>query len=689
MIILYEKDTTSFDNNGICILDPVRCEVHEVAGGQYELELHHPYDQYGKYSMLMEERLIKAPVPPVYIPETVMPQLDVIKTTEEATIYSKIPVTKYNNPNWKIIQNVRLHQQAYTYRSNAYYNAGAVVCSSDRVYRAKTGINGVAPGIASVWEYLGSLSDANSVIDGGSIVAVLPANTNVYKVADASGGYMRVRTTDNKVGFISSSLCTTTTEHYQETIPAQTIKDQIFRIYDISSDDETGLLVIRARHISYDFRRNGLYECKVTNVTPAQAIVAIQGALILDDERRIACNITTGEITQDWSFKNPINAILDPENGLANAIKARVIRNNRNFFLLDDSTPNVGVTLEYGVNLVGVRWNKNVDNPVTRLIPRAGNSENGYIFISNGGRIANGAVQNQGKNYVESEIADSYASPIVDFLNCSYTIGQEYEQPDGTKVTYTEEMINAKMLQDALEKFTKNHIDGANITLDVEFVLLGDTEEYKQYRGLQKVNLYDQITVKTGRSGIVATARVTEYVWDCLLKRYKSIKVGVVNSFNKRVPGYRMVNESVTYEKLAPDVINRIITLNASASTNTSGGGSSTGGDAEPLVTGVIDALTSTSTTDALSANQGKVLNDSLRKITRGDASWESGKDLNNYTTTGIYAMSSSLTNAPTGWGILFVIAVRSDTIEQLFFANATLYYREKKGTTWSTWATL
>ena len=77
MIILYEKDTTSFSNNGICILDPVSCEVHEVVGGQYELELQHPLDDLGKHLMLTEERLIKAPVPPTFIPETIMPQLDV------------------------------------------------------------------------------------------------------------------------------------------------------------------------------------------------------------------------------------------------------------------------------------------------------------------------------------------------------------------------------------------------------------------------------------------------------------------------------------------------------------------------------------------------------------------------------------------------------------------------------------
>ena len=42
MIVLYEKNATSFNDNGICVLSPSSCVVHEVAGGQFELELEHP-----------------------------------------------------------------------------------------------------------------------------------------------------------------------------------------------------------------------------------------------------------------------------------------------------------------------------------------------------------------------------------------------------------------------------------------------------------------------------------------------------------------------------------------------------------------------------------------------------------------------------------------------------------------------
>ena len=59
-------------------------------------------------------------------------------------------------------------------------------------------------------------------------------------------------------------------------------------------------------------------------------------------------------------------------------------------------------------------------------------------------------------------------------------------------------------------------------------------------------------------------------------KRYESINVGNINNFNKRIPGYRVVNESITYEKLSPDLIRRLRTQNGASGSGE--GGTSPGG---------------------------------------------------------------------------------------------------------------
>ena len=68
---------------------------------------------------------------------------------------------------------------------------------------------------------------------------------------------------------------------------------------------------------------------------------------------------------------------------------------------------------------------------------------------------------------------------------------------------------------------------------------------------------------------------------------------------------------------------------------------------------------------------------------------WKSGANLNDLTISGFYPIGTSPTNAPTGWGILFVIGVRQDTLEQLFFSNGNVYIREARNNVWTTWKQL
>jgi len=428
------------------------------------------------------------------------------------------------------------------------------------------------------WKNLCALEEQQRAYDPGVVERQLAVNDLVVKVADA-GSYYKVRVYGTSVyGFVDKTAVTEQTERVQDTIPAQTIVDQLFRIYEVGADDETNTVTVRARHISYDFKGNSTLDCVITNASPQEAIAALQTALVDEDLRTVATNVTGKTVTADWSFKNPVNALLDPDIGLMGKLGARLVRNNENFYLLSGNGRS-GITIAYGVNMLGVNWTRNIENVVTRVIPRSGTSDKGYLYISNGGKINGSTAPDQGKMYIESANSGDYQRTRYMILNCNYSVGQEYEKADGTKAKYTEADVLAKMREDAISVFIKDHADGADIELDVEFLLLGDTEEYKQYKGLQTVCLYDVVTVKTGKSGIDAEAVVTEYEYDCLRKRYNSIKLGTINSFKKRLPSYRMIDGSITYEKLSVDLINRIRTGDAVSSTNSdSSSGSATGG---------------------------------------------------------------------------------------------------------------
>ena len=90
---LYDAGETDFAKNGI-VLQPTKCVVRETAGGQYRLDMEHPFDPEGRWKGLLEERLIKASVPPFKIPEVTLPvgkYWQVKSAVTSTPLYSKLP----------------------------------------------------------------------------------------------------------------------------------------------------------------------------------------------------------------------------------------------------------------------------------------------------------------------------------------------------------------------------------------------------------------------------------------------------------------------------------------------------------------------------------------------------------------------------------------------------------------------
>ncbi|KXL54425.1 prophage endopeptidase tail [Anaerotignum neopropionicum] len=63
MITIHEKNSTAFDTLGLGALLPSLCSVTEELNGVYELEMEHPYDEWGKWEKLEKERIIYASTP--------------------------------------------------------------------------------------------------------------------------------------------------------------------------------------------------------------------------------------------------------------------------------------------------------------------------------------------------------------------------------------------------------------------------------------------------------------------------------------------------------------------------------------------------------------------------------------------------------------------------------------------------
>lgn len=546
MICLFEKDATTFTGNGIAVLKPSVCTVNELAGGSYTLHLEHPTDDDGVYAMLTDERIIRAPVPPRHIPAITLPSTTIWITTASADLYSTLPATK-RIPCPEDIKRVKQNPNQYAWQAYTMYNTGELVTDNGGIYRCTAYHMNQRPINGGPWDYVTTVAGSGDTIQylPGTVIETLAEGVFVSKIADYNAGYIQARSQSGKTGYLSRDKCEETeTPESGEVIPAQDITEQLFRIYKIHYEDDQQSIRVEAKHISYDFQGNALYSCQMTNVEPMTAIAILRGNLVDDDERRIVSDIEGETISADWSFLNPVNALLDPDNGLVPKLGAALLRNNADFYILSNANPRKGIRLAYGKNLSGVNWDQDSESVITRVLPRCGDGDGGFLYLDD--------------IYVESDISTDYAVQRFETMNCNYSVGDEYEKPDGTTITLTEETAKEQMEEDARKRFTIDKIDALLIQLEVQFLLLGDTEEYAQYKGLETVEMYDLIEVVTGKSNMTALAQITEYEYDSILKRYNYVRAGDIKSVARKIPGYRMKRGSITYDKLGNDVITKI-----------------------------------------------------------------------------------------------------------------------------------
>lgn len=90
MITIHEKTTQNFSTLGLGTLVPISCEVEEELNGAFELELEHPYDEWGKWKRIECGRIIFASTPRGKQPfriYNIVPTMDTIKVNARHIFY--------------------------------------------------------------------------------------------------------------------------------------------------------------------------------------------------------------------------------------------------------------------------------------------------------------------------------------------------------------------------------------------------------------------------------------------------------------------------------------------------------------------------------------------------------------------------------------------------------------------------
>ena len=628
MISVYDIGNTNYTGNGNAVLQPKECKLRNIAGGNYDLTMNHPIDPEGKWKHLVPGAIIKAPVPREEIENAYAGYAaDVYKTTAQAELResaSEPTSISYNAWNWQtdyqIGSKVSVSGQSHKNYQCTYFDPGS-------------GQRQVPPYNSSWWK---PIPDKTS---GAPVLVTLPAGTDLYFVEDYDTNWYKMSTYYGVVGYIKKDKVT----YDRHLTPSETqpriITEQLFRIEKPTVDTKSRTVTVTAKHVSYDLAGILVQDVSIAQATPAMALGRIVEGFMMEYQGTIATDMQTdehGTYTGDIKGKNGIYALLDPDSGIVSSFNAAYKRDNWDLFVLTRNDVDRGYRLKYRKNMLGVNMASDSSGLVTRVVPVAKNETGADLYLP--------------ERWIDSSRIGDYPVVKMEQLTVKGQVGKDKGTGDGS--IWTESDLLAEMREKAGERFSVDHADMAKVTVTVDFEQQGDAEEHRELKGLETVLLYDTVTVENEEIGLGEQLYVCEWEWDAIRRKITALKLVNTTDYQKgSVTGYNVQNKSISSEKLMDEARDEIIEQVVSfipeyADPDASRPATVTVVDSDPTLAwgtrskvgsvqgtdlhvtmpgnpapAVINNLSSTSATDALSANQGRVLNSNIAPYNLGSIS--------------------------------------------------------------------
>lgn len=286
---------------------------------------------------------------------------------------------------------------------------------------------------------------------------------------------------------------------FVKAIPSDGANPQLFRIY-YSSKPINGKVQFKAEHVSYQQKHIPVEPYTATNA--AEALTGIA------EHARENCPFefwTDNTNAGDFSLEQPASArsiIGGMRGSILDVYGGEYMFDNYLVRLYRQRGQDNGVTLRYGKNITDIKQEKNIADTITGVMPYwYGENENHEsIYVSLPEKV------------VRSSTAVNYPYQRTIVLDCS----GEWQDPP----------TEAQLRGYAQNYISQTGIGIPHVSIDVSFVALWQTEEYKDIANLERVRLCDIVTVEFEPLGISAKAKVVKTEYDILKERYKSIELG-------------------------------------------------------------------------------------------------------------------------------------------------------------------
>lgn len=292
--------------------------------------------------------------------------------------------------------------------------------------------------------------------------------------------------------------------HYKSIVDQSIIKakadqfrdPQLFRVYAISKPI-SGIVTISAEHISYDL--SGIPVSPFTAGSVSMALADLKNNAVTD----CPFDFWTDKDTSGTFNVSVPSSIRSRLGGVAGSILdvygGEYEFDNYTVKLHNNRGMNRGVSIRYGKNLTDIKQEQNCASVATGIYPYwAGDVDGNTVLVELPEKIVN-------------------APGTYDFVKIKTVDFTERFEAQPT----------VEQLRSISESYVKsNNIGIPTVSLNVSFAQLEQTEEYKHFKLLDQVLLFDTVNVEFPALGVSATAKAIKIVYDSLADRVKSITLG-------------------------------------------------------------------------------------------------------------------------------------------------------------------
>lgn len=312
---------------------------------------------------------------------------------------------------------------------------------------------------------------------------------------------------------------------------------QLFRITNITKTFDK--IQIVAKHIFYDLLNNFLADTYPQNKNAQNFLQHILDNTNFQTNFTAVSDITDLR-TARYVRMNPVQAIMgDIDNSMVNIFGGELKRDNFTINFLSRVGEDNGVKLLIGKNITGIDISVDITEMATRVMPQG---YNGLILP---------------ELYVDSPIINSYPTPKIIKLEFDDVI---YD-PDDESAYHDLDDAYAALREKVNEQYLLG-LDKPLININVNWVELSKTNEYKQYSNLETIRIGDTLLAEL--LDISYQSRVISTDYDVLQERTTKFQIGtflptIATQMNKIEKSIADINPTSILQK-AKDNATQLIT---------------------------------------------------------------------------------------------------------------------------------